>query len=87
MATVIDRSKPTKRQSEIVRFITAYTRRWGYSPSYREIMDKFNFASTQGVNCHLVALERKGLILRAKGLGRTIRVVGSENCPHCGKKL
>jgi repressor LexA len=63
----------TPRQREVLDFILERTRRYG--PTLREIMEKFGFASTNGALCHLVALERKGLIRRHANQTRGIEVL------------
>lgn len=54
----------TNRQAEILAFIRAERVAKGYSPSLREIGTRFKIASTNGVNDHLRALERKGRLRR-----------------------
>lgn len=58
---------PTKRQREIYDFLVLYRERHGYSPSFREIMERFAIESTNAVRCHLVALERRGMVRAPKG--------------------
>jgi repressor LexA len=62
----------TDRQLEIFDFIRERSRPSG--PTIREIMDHFGFTSPNGAMCHLVALERKGLIRRHAGQARGIEV-------------
>lgn len=54
----------TKRQQAILNFIMESIRDNGYPPTIAEICEKFDIKSTNGVNDHLVALERKGYIER-----------------------
>lgn len=49
----------TKRQAEILDFLKQNPR-----ASIREIADEFRIRSTNGVVCHLEALEKKGCITR-----------------------
>jgi repressor LexA len=56
----------TKRQAAILRFIIASIRDNGYPPTIAEVGEKFGITSTNGVNDHLVALEKKGYIQRIK---------------------
>lgn len=46
----------------------------GYSPTIREIGDALDIKSTNGVNDHLKALERKGCLTRAEMMSRTMVV-------------
>lgn len=62
----------TPRQQEVLDFIRERTR--SYGPTIREIMAEFGFTSPNGAVCHLVALERKGLIRRHANQIRGIEV-------------
>lgn len=55
----------TKRQQSILRFIIESIRDHGYPPTIAEIGEEFGISSTNGVNDHLVALEKKGYIERS----------------------
>jgi repressor LexA len=63
---------PTDRQLEILDFLRERSRMAG--PTVREVMQHFGFKSVNGAMCHLVALERKGLIVRHPGQARGIEV-------------
>jgi repressor LexA len=54
--------KLTDRQREILEYIVVYTLRHLYQPTLREIGDKFNIRSTNGVSDHLKNLQRKGYL-------------------------
>jgi repressor LexA len=55
----------TKRQRDILDFIIGNIRENGFPPTIAEIGQEFGISSTNGVNDHLVALERKGYIERS----------------------
>ena len=55
----------TKRQAAILRFVIESIRDYGYPPTIAEIGHQFGIASTNGVNDHLRALEKKGYIERS----------------------
>lgn len=55
----------TKRQAAILQFIIDCIRERGMPPTIAEIGLRFKISSTNGVNDHLVALERKGYIERS----------------------
>ena len=55
----------TKRQRVILDFIIENIRDHGYPPTIAEIGAEFSIASTNGVNDHLLALEKKGYIERS----------------------
>lgn len=62
----------TERQQEIFEFIRATVTSRGISPSMREIGEQFGIRSTNGVEGHLRALERSGLISRERGKSRGV---------------
>jgi len=55
----------TGRQREILDYIIECIRERGLPPTIAEIGEEFGIASTNGVNDHLVALEKKGFIERS----------------------
>lgn len=55
----------TKRQRDILDYIIECVRERGLPPTIAEIGEEFGIASTNGVNDHLVALEKKGFIERS----------------------
>ena len=54
----------TDRQLEVLRFIAREIEERGYPPTIREIGEALEIRSTNGVNDHLKALERKGFLTR-----------------------
>ena len=54
----------TERQLEVLRFIVQQIEENGYPPTIREIGEALDIRSTNGVNDHLKALERKGFLTR-----------------------
>jgi repressor LexA len=54
----------TDRQLEVLRFIAREIEERGYPPTIREIGEALDIRSTNGVNDHLKALERKGFLSR-----------------------
>ena len=54
----------TDRQLEVLRFIARQIEDCGYPPTIREIGEALDIRSTNGVNDHLKALERKGYLSR-----------------------
>jgi len=54
----------TDRQLEVLRFIARQIDDAGYPPTIREISEGLDIRSTNGVNDHLKALERKGYLTR-----------------------
>lgn len=65
----------TERQHRVLSFIDAQIRRNGFPPTIREIGRHLGIRSTNGVNDHLNALERKGFIKRQDHKSRTLVVI------------
>lgn len=65
----------TRRQKEILDFIIDCIREDRMPPTIAEIGEHFGITSTNGVNDHLVALEKKGYIERSSK-ARSIQVTG-----------
>lgn len=72
----------TDRQREVLWFICKRELDGNIPPTLREIGLAFGINSTNGVNDHLRALERKGYIQRTDMVSRGIRVthLGLEEC-------
>jgi repressor LexA len=67
----------TDRQREILDFITQSIDERGYPPTLREIGLHFGIRSTNGVNDHLRALEKKGHLQREDLKSRALRPMGA----------
>ncbi|MDX2090951.1 MAG: transcriptional repressor LexA [Kofleriaceae bacterium] len=65
----------TQRQREILDFISASILERGFPPTLREIGEHFSIKSTNGVNDHLKALEKKGHLRREDLKSRAMRPV------------
>ena len=65
--------KITDRQRMVLEFICESIDDRGYPPTLREIGLKLGIRSTNGVNDHLRALERKGYLTREDMKSRTLR--------------
>ena len=65
----------TERQEKILSFIKKSIQDQGYPPTIREIGEHFGIRSTNGVNDHLKALERKGYLLRGELKSRALSVI------------
>ena len=63
----------TDRQQAILDFITQSIEERGYPPTLREIGEHFGIRSTNGVNDHLRALEKKGHLHREDLKSRALR--------------
>ena len=72
----------TKRQREILSFLSSYHEANGYAPSFEEIAEQFNYNSLATVHEHLSNLERKGYIKRNYNESRAIEILPSEANPR-----
>lgn len=65
----------TQRQAQTLDFIRQSIEERGYPPTLREIGEFMGIRSTNGVNDHLRALERKGYLRREDMKSRALRLV------------
>jgi len=65
----------TKRQEQTLDFIRTSIESRGYPPTLREIGTHMGIRSTNGVNDHLRALERKGYLRREDMKSRALKLV------------
>jgi repressor LexA len=71
--------KLTRRQKEILDFVTEFIRREGYSPSMEEIASHFEIASLNAVYKHLEALAARGYLHRDANRARSIELGPAES--------
>jgi repressor LexA len=69
------RDELTERQREILGYINQSITARGYPPTLREIGRQFQIKSTNGVNDHLRALEKKGYLQREDMKSRALRPI------------
>ena len=69
----------TDRQRQILDFISESIHSRGFPPTLREIGEHFAIRSTNGVNDHLKALEKKGFLRREDLKSRAMRPVSMDN--------
>lgn len=62
----------SKRQSELLKFITEYLTQHGYPPSYQEIADNFKLSSRATVHEHIQTLREKGYLKLQEGVKRSL---------------
>ena len=65
----------TRRQKEVLDYITGFVQRNGYSPSFEEIARGLNLKSLATVHKHITNLQNKGLLQRAHNRSRSIDVL------------
>jgi len=69
----------TRRQAQVLEFITNYSQQHGCAPSLREIALRLGVSSVGSLHKHLVRLERKGFIRRVWNKSRSIELVRERN--------
>lgn len=70
----VGKDRLTYRQRQVLQFISQSIRSRGYPPTLREIGQHMQIRSTNGVNDHLRALEKKGFLERHDLKSRALRV-------------
>jgi repressor LexA len=68
----------TRRQKEILDFLSRHIERRGYAPTIEEIGDHFGLSSLATVHKHLTNLQEKGLIKRTWNRSRALELVPAE---------
>jgi repressor LexA len=68
----------TRRQKEILDFLTRHIERKGYAPTIEEIGAHFGLSSLATVHKHLTNLQDKGLIKRAWNRSRALELIPAE---------
>lgn len=63
---------PTKRQAQVLAYLSGYQELTGRPPTMREICVALALGSTNAAHCHLAALQRRGLIHRDRRVSRGI---------------
>ena len=82
----------TRRQKEVLDFISAFVERHGYSPSFEEIARGLDLKSLATVHKHITNLQSKGALQRGHNRSRSIdvlpqrtRVRSAERLPLMGR--
>jgi repressor LexA len=77
----------TRRQKEVLDFISNFVQRNGYSPSFEEIAHGLNLRSLATVHKHITNLHQKGLLQRAQNRSRSIDVLPPRAKSRPGERL
>src|SRR6201996_6023397 len=64
----------TRRQKDVVDFISSFIKKHGYSPSFEEIAEGLGLASLATVHKHIQALEAKQYVRRNYNHSRSLEV-------------
>ncbi len=65
----------TRRQKEVLDFLSNFVQQNGYSPSYEEIAKGLDLSSLATVHKHITNLQTKGMLQRAHNRSRSIDVL------------
>lgn len=69
----------TKKQRELLDFITAFTSQHGYCPSYRETARLLGYNSVSTVSKHIDNLVGRGHIIKRDNAARSLEVVDASS--------
>ncbi|MDG2268077.1 MAG: transcriptional repressor LexA [Alphaproteobacteria bacterium] len=67
----------TKKQKELLDYITLINNNSGISPSYEEMKNKLNLKSKSGIHRIISALEERGFIRKLANKARAIEIINS----------
>ena len=70
--------RSTKKQRQLLLFVDAFIKEYGYGPSYREIMNGLGYKSVSTVAVHIDGLITKGYLRKRDNSARSLEVVTSE---------
>jgi SOS-response transcriptional repressor LexA len=68
----------TKKQRELLNFISAFIKTNGYAPSYREVMKSLHYRSVSTVATHVENLISLGYLEKKDRSARSLRVAGKD---------
>ncbi len=68
----------TKRQKQILDFVTTYTKKHDFAPTHEEIKKRLKLRSVSNIHQHIEALRNKGYLDKIKNQPRGIEILKSE---------
>lgn len=74
----MDKTRPTKKQKELLNFIDGFIKGYGYGPSYREIMRALDYKSVSTVATHINGLISRGWLVKKDNSARSLVVMMPE---------
>lgn len=77
----------TRRQKEVLDFLSGFTQKHGYSPSYEEIAHGLGLTSLATVHKHVTNLQNKGMLQRAHNRSRSIDVLPAKPAKRAFERL
>ena len=69
----------TKRQAQILEYISGHIAKHNYAPSYREIGEYFGLSSTATIAEHIESLKAKGYLTHEENLARSLQPMAAVN--------
>ncbi len=70
--------RPTKKQRQLLAYISTFITEHGYSPSYREIMNGCNYTSVATVALHVNSLIKRGHLRKRDYSARSLELTMPE---------
>ena len=77
-----EKIRPTKKQQEILVYISQYISSHGYSPSYREIMSSLNYNSVATVALHVTSLIKRGHLIKRDHSARSLELTENKTAQN-----
>ncbi|MBW3568520.1 hypothetical protein KY385_00105 [Candidatus Parcubacteria bacterium] len=74
-----NKTRPTKKQTELLRFIEQFIAEKGYGPSYREIMAGCNYSSVATVAVHVNNLVANGHLIKKDRSARSLEMANGNS--------
>lgn len=68
----------TKRQKQVLDYIKGFRKKWGYAPSYQEIIKHLGLSSVSTAHHHVKALKALGLLKKEENQPRAIDICDNE---------
>ncbi len=72
------RDRTTKKQQELLQFISDFLDEHNYAPSYREVMAALGYKSVSTVAVHVDGLIAKGYLVKKDKSARSIRLASEQ---------
>jgi len=77
----------TKKQKELLDYITVVNKKFGISPSYDEMKDKLKLKSKSGIHRIISALEERGFIRKLANKARAIEIIHNNNISPANNQM
>ena len=77
----------TKKQKELLDYITLVNKKFGISPSYDEMKDKLKLKSKSGIHRIISALEERGFIRKLANKARAIEIIHNNNISSANNQM